>query len=192
MKAKPEGWETSLKDCINEGKNFKVTNAELVKKYGPEGAVGGSTYRKHRDKLTGGPDVDNKLGAIGEATKEEPKAKAPRPAWNKTKQTAADTSKLATLINKGMYAGLMPLCKNKKLQENDVLDINLGGAVVGTVQYFIPNVNLEHPLILLATRGIILYLKFKSVCNKVAEIKDKITSIGGDQAGPIKQEWLNK
>jgi hypothetical protein len=193
MKGKPESWDTALDNKINEGKNFKVTNAELKQEFGEEGTVGGSTYRKHRDKLTGGPDVDNKLGEIGEAVKEKSQKKAaPRPAWTKQKQTAADTSKLAQIINKGMYHGLMPFCKNKALTEEEVQAVNFGGAVVGTVGYFFPGVNMEHPLILLATRGIILYLKFKAICSKIVEIKDKLTNIGGEQVGDVKQDWVKE
>jgi hypothetical protein len=192
MKTKPDGWDTALDDKINEGKNFKVTNAELKELFGEDGAVGGSTYRKHRDRLTGGPEVDNKLGEIGEAVKDQPKKKTKLPAWTKQKQTAADTSKLAVIINKGLYHGLMPFCKNKALTEDEVQAVNFGGAVVGTVGYFFPGVNMEHPLILLATRGIILYLKFKAICSKIVEIKDKLTNIGGEQIGAVKQEWTKE
>ena len=176
MKAKPDGWEEELNNLVVSGKTYKETNEALKEAFGEEGAVGGSTFRTHKKKLTGGPEVDGKLGELGEALKgqKEEKAKPQRPAWTKQKQTAADTSKLALIINKGMYHGLMPFCKNKALLEKDVQDVNFGGAVVGTVQHFVPGLNLDHPLVLLATRGIILYLKFKAICSKIEEMKGKI------------------
>lgn len=191
MKGKVDGWEDTLKDYINEGKNYKTANADLIALYGEGNGVGGSTYRKYRKEMTGGPEIDQKLGDIKEALDNEKpqKQKVKRPAWNKTKQTAADTSKLAVIINKGVYHGLMPFCKNKALTEEEVQAVNFGGAVVGTVGYFFPDVNMEHPLILLATRGIILYLKFKAICSKIVEIKDKLSHLGGEQIGDIKQEW---
>jgi hypothetical protein len=196
MKAKPDGWETTLKDYINEGKNFKTANEDMKALYGEEFGVGGSTYRKYRKEMQGGPEIDQKLGDIKEVLdREKPEKKsnkAKRPAWNKTKQTAADTSKLALIINKGMYHGLMPFCTNKALKEEDVQEVNFGGAVVGTVGYFFPDINMEHPLILLATRGIILYLKFRAICSKIVEIKDKLSHIGGEQVGDIKQDWVKE
>ena len=109
--------------------------------------------------------------------------------WSKQKQTAADTSQLAKVINKGLFAGLIPLCKNKELTEKDVQDVNLGGAIVGTVSYLVPGVNLDHPLIVLATRGIILYLKFKSICTKIEEMKGKIEdALTGIKPGLKKEE----
>jgi hypothetical protein len=185
-KAKPEGWTESLKDMIATGKNWKTCDKELRELYGDEeGKLGSSTFQKHKTKLTGGTEVDNNLKELGDIKREgkPEKKKTQRPPWNKGKQNAADTSKLAILINKGMYSGLYPFCLNKKLTEADVQDINLGGAVVGTVQYMLPDVNLEHPIILLATRGIMLYLTFKRICGKIGEIKQKLAHVGGDESG---------
>jgi hypothetical protein len=64
----------------------------------------------------------------------------------------------------------------------------MGGAIVGSVLYFFPDVNLDHPMIVLATRGILFYLKFRQVCStiteKVEEIKDKLSG--------LKPEWEQK
>ena len=187
MIGKPDGWDDALNDMINQGKGFKQVNTDMKALYGEDGLVGRSTFQKHKRQLTGGPEIDEKLGEIGEAVKGQKEAAKPkpRPAWTKGKQKEADGSTLAKVINKGMYAGLLPLCKNKKLTEQDVQDVNLGGAVVGTVTYLVPGVNLDHPLIVLATRGIILYMKFKAVCSKVEEIKAKLE----DTRGGIKQGW---
>jgi hypothetical protein len=182
---KPDGWEQGLKDKIAEGKNWKLCDKELRELYGEEGKVASPTFQRHKKALTGGKEVDNDLKALGDIKRgEKPeKKKAQRPPWNKGKQNAADSSKLAILINKGMYSGLYPFCPNKKLTEADVQDINLGGAVVGTVQYMLPDVNLEHPIILLATRGIMLYLTFKRICGKIGQIKEKLAHVGGDESG---------
>ena len=176
MKAKPDGWEDALKDMVVSGKGFKVCNEELKELFGDEGGVAPSTFKRHKKNAMGAAETEERLSEIGERVKgEKPeKTKPQRPAWTKQKQTAADTSKLAVIINKGLFAGLMPICKNKALTEKEVQDVNLGGAIVGTVQYMVPGVNLEHPLVLLATRGIILYLKFKAICSKVEEMKGKI------------------
>ena len=180
-KPKPEGWEKDLKDLIAQGKNHKESETALKATYGDEeGKVGASTYQRHKKALTGGPEIDGKLKDIKDIRADEKPSKPPRPAWTKQKQSAADTSKLAHLINKGMYSGLMPFCKNKALKEEDVQDINLGGAVVGAVQYYVPELNLEHPIVMLLTRGIMLYLKFKQICNRVGEIVEKIKHIGAD------------
>lgn len=187
---KPDGWEQGLKDKIAEGKNWKTCDSELRELYGEEGKVASPTFQRHKKALTGGKEVDNDLKALGDIKRgEKPeKKKAQRPPWNKGKQNAADTSKLAILINKGMYSGLYPFCANKQLNEGDVQEINLGGAVVATVQYMLPDVNLEHPIILLATRGIMLYLTFKRICGKIGQIKEKLAHVGGDESG-IADGW---
>jgi hypothetical protein len=176
---KPDGWEDSLKDMIASGKNFAACDKELNALYGEEGKVAKATYQRHKKDLTGGPEVDNKLKELGEVRQEQKQVKKKLPAWNKGKQKAADESKLATLINKGMYHSLYPFCKNKELKEEDVQEVNLGGGVVGAVQYYVPDLNLDHPIIVLLTRGIMLYLAFKRICGKIAEIKEKVVNIGG-------------
>jgi hypothetical protein len=188
-KAKPDGWENDLKDLIAQGKNHKDCEMALIAIYGAEeGKVGASTYQRHKKNLTGGPEIDNKLKDIKELKSEEKPKGKPRPAWNKGKQKAADETKLAQLINKGMYHSIYPFCKNKELKEEDVQEVNMGGAIVGSIQYFVPDLNLDHPLIVLATRGIMLYLRFKAICNKVSELKAKVVqTIGGSG---IKPEFL--
>jgi hypothetical protein len=176
---KPDGWDESLKDLIATGKNFAACDKELKEMYGEEGKVAKATYQRHKKDLTGGPEADNALKALGEIRAEEKAPKKKLPAWNKGKQKAADESRLATLINKGMYHGLYPFCKNKELKEEDVQEVNLGGGVVGAVQYYVPDLNLDHPIIILLTRGIMLYLAFKRICGKIADIKEKIQNIGG-------------
>lgn len=185
MEAKPDGWDQSLKDMIASGKNFKTCNTELKSIYGAEeGKLGSSTFSRYKKDLTGGAEVDNDLKALKDIKSEEKPPKKKLPPWSKQKQAAADSSKLATVLNTAMYHGLLPVCKNKQLKEKDVQEVNFGGAVVGTVGYLFPQLNMEHPLILLATRGIILYLKFKVICGKIEDMKAKVSeTIGGIKAG---------
>jgi hypothetical protein len=188
--AKPDGWDQSLKDMIATGKNWKACNKELIALYGEEGKLGNSTFQRHKKDLTGGPEVDQGLKALGERKQGEKSQKKKLPAWNKGKQKVADETKLAQLINKGMYHSLFPFCKNKELKEADVQEVNLGGGVVGAVQYYVPDLNLDHPIIILLTRGIMLYLTFKRICGKIAVIKEKITNIGGGVSGGVKPEFV--
>jgi hypothetical protein len=193
-KSKPDGWEATLGDCIREGLNYKDTNDRLVAGLGAEGSVSGAAYQRHKRKITGGKEVDNAIGEMGERLKDakEPKQKVKLPAWTKGKQTAADTSKLAELINKGLFHATLPLCKNKKLREEDVKEINLGGAVVATVQYFAPGIPLDHPVITLLTRGILFYLAFKRICERIEKIKDNVLHIGGGPGGDINPDFEGK
>lgn len=193
-KTKPDGWEAALGDCIREGLNYKDTNERLTAGLGAEGAVSGAAFQRHKKKITGGKEVDKNLEAIGEkvkGAKEEVKAQA-RPAWNKTKQNAADTSKLAELLNKGIYSGVMPFCASKELKQADVQEINPGGAIVGIIQWGFPGINLEHPVVILLTRGIMFYLKFKQICKLVKEKMGKgegIKETIGAVKGGIKPGW---
>lgn len=193
-KTKPEGWEDHVEGCIREGLNFKATNESLVEKLGEKALISGAAYQRHKKKITGGKEVDKNLEAIGEKVKGA-KAEAkeqPRPAWNKAKQNAADTSKLAELLNKGIYSGIMPFCASKELKPSDVQEINPGGAIVGVIQWGFPGINLEHPVVILLTRGIMFYLKFKQICRLVKEkmaggegIKETIGAVKGG----IKPGW---
>ena len=197
---KPENWETSLKDCINEGLNFKETNERLIGGLGKEGSVSKAAYQSHKKDLTGGPETDKALSLLGERMKDQKPQGPARPKWTPQKQKAADTSKLAELFNKGIYNGVMPFCKTKDLKESDVQDINLGGAIVGTIQWAVPGANLDHPLIVLATRGIMFYLTFKRICTQVQERVDGIRakmagaveSSGSEQLSGIKPEFQGK
>ena len=100
-----------------------------------------------------------------------------------------DESDLAKIINKGLYHGVFPLCKNKQLKEEDIQDVNVGGSCVACIIYFFPEVDLNNPLIVLTTRGILFYIRFKAICSavtqKIDELKAKV--VGGDSG--IKEGW---
>lgn len=181
-KDKPEDWSQTLDACITEGLNFKDTNKKLVGGLGEQGKVSKAAYQNHKKNLTGGIEADKGLEHLGERIKQAKPVKAPKATWTPQKQKAADTSKLAELFNKGIYQGVMPFCKTKELKEKDVQDINLGGAVVGLIQWAAPGVNLDHPVIVLVTRGIMFYLTFKRIC---AVVQAKVDGIREKLAGTV-------
>ena len=167
---RPEGWEETLNDLIRAKFNYENTNIALKKKYGDAGAVGGDTYRQCKAKLTGGDRVDEKLDELGSSKRV--KSKKPLPAWSSAKQKAADGSKLAQIVNMGIYQGAMPFCETKQLQEEHIQEINPGGAIVASINYYLPDTKLDHPLVLLGIRLVILYVKFKSVCSNIKPAKE--------------------
>lgn len=175
-------------ELIREGKTYKET-LETLKKESDDTIAGGSFYRL-KQELNPTQKIDEALEKSAgrrEEREDKKKTQARRAKWSPQKQRQADESKLADLINTGLYHGVMPLCKSKQLKIEDVKEINMGGAVVGSVLYFFPDVNLDHPLIVLATRGVLFYIRFKAICSKVAEIvegvKEKLT-IGGSGIKP--------
>ena len=177
-------------ELIKEGKTYKDTSDTLKKE--SDDTLSGATFYRLKQDVYRSEKMDAALEKCGEKREkrgEEAKKTKRKVAWSTGKQKNADESNLAKLINKGLYHGVFPLCKNKQLKEEDVQDINLGGAVVANVLYFFPDVNLEHPLIVLTTRGILFYIRFKAICStitqKIEELKSKV--VGGDSG--IKPEW---
>ena len=98
----------------------------------------------------------------------------------------ADNSKLAELLNHLIYE-VYP-CKNRQLTEEDVKEVNVGGAVVASIQVFLPNLPLNHPVIVLLVRIITLYFKAKIICRRVhdriEELKNKVHTVGGKGIKP--------
>ena len=174
-KEKIVGW-------IREGKKYKEC-VELAKEEGIKTDFHNSFYKWQQEvnptKNMGAALEGGKIKRI--EREERQKTEKRKLKWSSQKQKQADESNLAKLINKGLYHGTFPLCKSQQLKEADVQEINMGGAIVGSVLYFFPDVNLEHPLIVLTTRGILFYLKFRQICStiteKVEEIKDKLSGI---------------
>lgn len=179
---KPKGWEDTLNDLIRANFNYENTNLALKKKYGDAGAVGGDIYRSYKAKLTGGSKVDEKLDDLG--ARKQVKPKKSLPVWSSGKQKAADSSKLAKILNMGIFQAMMPFCANQQLKEEHVQEINPGGAVVANISYYFPETNLEHPLVLLGIRVVFLYIKFKSVCGRVQKaVKKEPQTVGGTLGG---------
>jgi hypothetical protein len=181
--ARPEGWSETLDDLIRAKFNYDNTNTGLKKKYGNAGAIGGDEYRKRKTLLTGGDNVDEKLDDLG-ARKRAGKKKS-LPAWSQGKQKAADGSKLAQIVNIGIYQGMMPFCENKELKQEHVQEINPGGAIVANINYYFPEQKLDHPLVLLGIRVVILYIKFKSICGGIR--KEKVAHQPMDPQMGLKQ-----
>ena len=171
---------------IKEGKKYKECKI-LAEAEGIKQDFHNSFY-SWSQKINPTAKVDEALekSAMRREEREDKKKTTQRKAkWSPQKQKAADDSKLAELINTGLYHGVFPFCKSKELKVEDVKEINLGGAVVGSVLYFFPDINLDHPLIVLATRGILFYIRFRTICSRIAE---KVAGVKEKLAG-VKEEW---
>ena len=175
---------------IREGKKFKECK-ELADKEGIKTNFHNSFYRWQQE-VNPTEKLNKALETTGERREErevEKKKVQRRAKWSTQKQKAADESPLAKLINKGVFHATLPFCKTRALKEEDVQDINVGGAAVANILYFFPDVNLDHPAIVLTTRIILFYIKFKAICSamkqKMDELKAKV--VGGDSG--IKPEW---
>lgn len=176
---KPEGWSETLDDLIRANFTYNDTNTALKKKYGDdEGTLSGAAYRDRKSALLGGDKVDEKIDDLGGRKRvAKPKKK---PLWTKQKQTQADNSQLAHIINTGLYQGMLPMCANRELKEADVQEVNPGGAVVANISYFFPESKFEHPLVMLGIRIVIMYIKFKSVCGRIEKgVKGAPLTLGG-------------
>jgi hypothetical protein len=177
-----EEWKATLDDLIRANFNYENANIALKKKYGDEYALGGGMYRERKNKLVGGEKVDEKIDELDE--RKRVKKPKPKPAWTKQKQTAADNSTLAKILNAGIYQGMMPFCANHELKEENIQEINPGGAIVANITYFFPESKLEHPLVMLGIRIVILYIKFKSVCGRIQrKPKDEPKTMGSAKGG---------
>ena len=178
-------------ELIKEAKTYKETLDVLQKERSD--TIAGSTFYKLKESVYPSEKMDAALEESGEKRQkraEEEKTTKRRVDWTPTKQKGADASKLAELINKGVYAGTFPFCKNKSLKEEDVQSINIGGAVVGSILYFFPYVNLDHPAIVLVTRAILFYLRFKQICTEIKEkVNDAYAKLG---LSGVKPDWKNK
>lgn len=182
---KPEGWEETLGDLIRAKFNYENCNTALKKKFGEPGAIGGDVYRAYKAKIDGGAKVDEKLDEMRKQ-KHIKKSKG-KPAWNKQKQSASDNSKLAEIINMGLYQGMFPLCATQQLTQEHIQEVNPGGAIVATINYYFPEAKLEHPLITLGIRIVILYIKFKSICGSLKKpLKRELQYEGAPKPGGLK------
>ena len=98
--------------------------------------------------------------------KEEKISAAKRLALSKK----ADKTELGKLINKGLFAVTFPACKNKKLTLKDVEEINFGGAIVGVLVYYVPGFSFDHPIVILISRGIALFLRVRTICEGLTNV----------------------
>ena len=181
-----------LIELIREGKTYKEASDSMQK----EGEkLAGSVYYSAKQSVFPSEKMDAALEKTGERREErevEKKKVQRRAKWSTQKQKAADESNLAKLINKAVFHGTLPFCKTRALKEEDVQDINVGGAAVANILYFFPDVNLDHPAIVLTTRIILFYIKFRAICSVVKQKMDELKAkvVGGDSG--IKEEWQQK
>ena len=162
-----------INECIIEGLNFTQTKEKLEKE-GITKDFHSSFFRMkqaiHPENLRG-----EALGAMKEAKENKKQPLLPTPkAWTKTRQAEADSCVFADAINEALFY-FIP-CPHKNLKIEDVKQINLGGGIVGVVTYY-TNINLNHPVIVLVTRTIVLVLKVRNMCyiiqEKYSELRNK-------------------
>lgn len=177
---------------IKSGKNYTQTK-ELLEKEGIDYPALKTSFYKWHESIFPSRKRDKALEISGEKRREREDArenKKKRIDWTPQKQKKADESKLAELINRGLFS-VIP-CPTGELKFEDVDDINLGGAIVGTVQFYFPDFNLDHPLVVVVVRGIILVIRVKALCYTIKEkIKGIKESIIGSDTG-IKEEWKGR
>ena len=177
---------------IKSGKNYSQTK-EMLEKEGIDYPALKTSFYKWHESIFPSQKRDNALEISGEKRRErEEKGKKHKKLmdWTPQKQKKADESKLAELINRGLFS-VIP-CPTNELEFKDIQEINLGGSIVATVQYYFPDFNLEHPLIVVVVRGIILVIRVKALCYSVKEkIKGIKESIIGSETG-IKEEWKGR
>lgn len=168
-KEKDDTYEELSKRLIGAGKSFRETNDELKSKF--DKGISGKQFGDMRDKLL--PDhklskaiTDKKLKKEREEKKKEERK------WTEANQKTADDTKIAVLINRGLFY-IIP-CPTKQLKEDELQKINLGGAIIATFQYYFPNLNLNHPVIVLSMRLILLFVAIKRLC---FTLKEKIKEV---------------
>lgn len=179
-----------LLELIREGKNYKKTKEIFEKETSDK--VAGATYYRAKESVFPTEKMDKALEGAREKRVDKEKgekAQQRRAKWTTQKQKSADESKLAELINTGVYHGVFPFCKSKQLKIEDVKDINLGGSVVANILYFFPDINLDHPAIVLVTRLVLFYIRFRTICTTIRERVDETTAKAAALLSGVKPEW---
>jgi len=189
-KPKNEKWKERALEFIREGKSYKSTNEQLLLEH--EQGIGGSTYRRFKQEIFPEEKMDKALDRAHDRRLEQEKGKKGKlraNKWNSKKQKEADESKLAELINQAVYHGTFKFCRNRELKLEDVNEINLGGGIVASVMYFLPDIDLSHPAIVLTTRAILFYIRFKTICSTVREKAVEAGQRAKDLISGVKPEW---
>ena len=182
--------KTRVLEHIKSGKNYSQTK-EMLEKEGINYPALKNSFYVWKQQIFPTEKIDEGLALAGQKREKREKKQAKKLIdWNPQKQKKADESKLAELINQGIFAAVP--CPKKGLKFEDVQKINVGGSVIATVQYYFPDFNLDHPLVVLTTRVILLVIKVKQLCymiqKKVEEINDNLN----DKLSGIKPEWIKK
>ena len=163
---------------IRAGKNYSETK-ELLEKEDIKYPALKSSFYKWKEEIFPENLRSEALRTMKEKREGAKKSLLPTPkAWNKGKQKEVDECVFADVLNEALFY-FIP-CPQHNLKIEDVKQINLGGGIVGVVTYY-TNINLNHPVIVLVTRAILMVLKVRQMCyivnEKMAEIKDKARSV---------------
>jgi hypothetical protein len=178
------GWKEDLTVMVREGKTYQECETTLKEKYGEKGgAVGASTYGKMKKLAFPDEKAEKVLTEVGDARREVKKRQFKLPPWSPQKQTAADKSQLADVLNQVIFLS-MP-CPSGQLEFKHVQEINLGGGIVGSVQYMFPNIDLGNPILVLVLRVGLLVVKVRKLCYMM---KDKVGGVKAKYRMPAKPE----
>lgn len=151
---------------IRAGDNYTKTK-KFLEKSGIEYSGLKTTFYTWKQELFPEEMRKGALESMKEKREGAKKPLLPTPkAWTKQKQSEADTCVFADAINEGLFY-FIP-CPQHGLKVEDVKQINLGGAIVGLIVYY-TNINLNHPVIVLVTRAIVLVLRIRQMCYIVQE-----------------------
>jgi len=165
---KPEGWREDLENFIREGGNYKEVSEKLKEKYGEEGEVSAASFSNTKKKLF--PEEEREEALANEAERRKAtKKKIKAVKWTAQKQAVGDKSQLASVLNQVIYYAVP--CPNKadNLKIEDIQEINVGGGIVNVITYSFPNLNLNHPVLILVLRVGLLIVKVKQLCYTVRQ-----------------------
>ena len=186
-KRKTDEWKTRAQELIKSGQDYKSTNETLLQEH--KLGIGGSTFRRFKAAIFPEEMRERALSSMKEKRSSK-KPEMSRKVWTKVKQTEADLSPFAGVINQAMFS-FIP-CPNKNLTIEQVNEINLGGSIVGVISYY-TNVNLNHPLLILLTRVLLLVIKVRAMCFRVQERVSEIQSkVEGLRKGVLTSSPLTK
>lgn len=166
-----------INECIRAGMGFKETKEKLAL----EGITKDfhSSFFRMKQEIFPEQATHSALQTMHdrrEEKKDKPLLPTPK-AWNKGRQKEADECVFADVLNEALFY-FIP-CPRQGLKIEDVKQINLGGGIVGVVTFY-TNINLNHPVIVLVTRAILMVLKVRQMCyamqEKYNEIKEKARS----------------
>jgi hypothetical protein len=187
MPAKKDvGWKEDLSLMVKEGKTYQECETALKEKYGEKGgAVGASTYGKMKKLAFPDEKAEKVLAEVGDAHREaqHKKKQFKLPPWSPQKQSAADKSQLAGVLNQVIFLA-MP-CPSGQLEMKHIEEINLGGGIVGSVQYMFPNIDLGNPILVLVLRVGLLVVKVRKLCYLM---KDKVGGVKAKYRIPARPE----
>lgn len=163
---------------IRAGDNFKQTR-KFLENEGIHYTGLKTTFYTWKNEIIPEEQRQDALASIAEKREKTKQPLLPTPkAWTKQKQKESDECVFADVLNEAFFA-FIP-CPEKNLKIEDIKEINLGGGIVGIVTYY-TSINLNHPVIVVITRAVLLILKVRKMCyminEKIAAARDKAQSI---------------